>query len=137
MVLEKIMSKNVHVIGMDDTLRKVREIFANTKFHHLLVVDDGVLAGVVSDRDLLKSLGVTVGTPMETAKDAATLNKKVHQIMTRKLVTLKADADVYDAVGIFNRHNVSCIPVVDDEKRPVGLVSWRDIMRVVEAGRKK
>ncbi|MBI3773158.1 MAG: CBS domain-containing protein [Gammaproteobacteria bacterium] len=137
MILEKIMSKNIITIGLDDTLSKVREIFSNTKFHHLLVVESGKLFGVASDRDLLKALGASVGTAAETAKDAATLNKKVHQIMTRKPITLKASADIYDAVSIFNQHTVSCIPIVDDENRPVGIISWRDILRVIEASRKK
>lgn len=137
MILEKIMSRNIVTVGLDDTLRVVREIFSKTKFHHLLVVQSGKLFGVTSDRDLLKALGASVGTAAETSKDAATLNKKVHQIMTRKPITLKASANIYDAVGVFNQHAVSCIPIVDDDNKPVGIISWRDILKVVEASRKK
>jgi acetoin utilization protein AcuB len=137
MLLEKIMSKSIVTVGLDDTLHTVREIFSRTRFHHLLVVESGRLFGIASDRDLLKALGASVGTTAETAKDAATLNKKVHQIMTRKPITLKVGADIYDAVSVFNQHAVSCIPIVDDDNKPIGIVSWRDIFKAIEAGRKK
>ncbi len=132
MKIEKIMSKNVVTVNLDDTLHAVKKIFDTTHFHHLLVVDGGQLYGVISDRDLLKSVHPNVGTAAETVKNAATLNKKVHQIMTRKLVTLKASATVYDAIHIFNNNGLSCIPIIDDMKKPIGIVSWRDILKVIK-----
>ena len=128
MGVEQIMSKAVVTIEMDDSLRTVKEIFDNTRFHHLLVVESGKLFGVISDRDLLKSLSPNIGTAAETARDAASLNKRVHQIMTRKLVTLGPNAEIHDAIEIFNKHNISCIPVVDDRRKPLGIISWRDIL---------
>ncbi len=88
MSIEKIMSKTVVTVEMDDSLKVVKDIFDNTNFHHLLVVESGKLFGVISDRDLLKSLSPDIGTVAETSKDTATLNKRAHQIMTRKPVTL-------------------------------------------------
>ena len=129
MLIQEIMTKKVVTVEMDDKLSVVKDIFENSKFHHLLVVEEGKLFGVVSDRDLLKALSPNLGTMTETYKDAATLNKRVHQIMTRKPITLKPSATVKDAVGLFNQHRISCLPIVDDEFRPVGILSWRDILR--------
>jgi len=123
------MSKNVVAVEMDDSLRIVKRIFGNTRFHHLLVVEFGKLVGVISDRDLLKALSPNIGTLSETASDAASLDKKVHQIMTRKPVVLEQDAGILDAIELFKTHNISCIPVVDDEYKPVGILSWRDILK--------
>ena len=129
MLIQDIMTKRVVTIEMDDKLSVVKDIFENSKFHHLLVIEDDKLFGVVSDRDLLKALSPNLGTMSETYKDAATLNKSVHQIMTRKPITLQASATVKDAVNLFNTHRISCIPIVDKDFRPVGIVSWRDILR--------
>ncbi len=137
MGVEQIMSKEVITIGMDDPLSAVKEIFDNTRFHHLLVVESGKLFGVISDRDLLKAISPNIGTAAETARDTASLNKKVHQIMTRKLITLEPDVGIHDAIKIFNRHNISCIPVVDTERKPVGIISWRDILKALESNRGK
>jgi acetoin utilization protein AcuB len=135
MNVEQIMSKAVVTIEMDDSLKVVKEIFDNTRFHHLLVVESGKLFGVISDRDLLKSLSPNIGTAAETASDVASLKKKVHQIMTRKPVTLGPDAGIHEAIGIFNHHNISCIPIVDGECKPVGIISWRDILKAIESSR--
>lgn len=129
MLIQDIMTKRVVTVEMDDKLSVVKEIFENSKFHHLLVIEQGKLFGVISDRDLLKAVSPNIGTLTETYKDAATLNKRVHQIMTRKPITLSLTATVKDAVNLFNTHRISCIPIVDKDFRPVGIVSWRDIMK--------
>ena len=133
MSVQQIMTKKIVTIELDDSLAMVREIFDNLKFHHLLVVESNKLVGVVSDRDLLKALSPNLGSISATSKDEATLNKRVHQIMTSKLVTLQPDAEISDAVNLFNTHRISCIPVVDNEFMPLGIVSWRDILRAVAA----
>ncbi|OPL13047.1 MAG: signal transduction protein [delta proteobacterium ML8_D] len=129
MSIKQIMSKNVVTVEMDDSLKMVREIFNNTRFHHLLVVESGELFGVISDRDLLKALSPYIGTVSENERDRVTLNKRVHQIMTRKPVVLEQDAEIFEAIEIFKNQNISCIPVVDDEYKPVGIISWRDILK--------
>jgi acetoin utilization protein AcuB len=52
--------------------------------------------------------------------------------MTRKPISLDQDADVIDAIKIFNTHKISCIPVIDKEARPIGMVSWRDILKQLD-----
>ena len=132
MEFKKLINEKIVTVEMDDSLGVVKEIFDNTKFHHLLVIERGELFGVLSDRDLLKALNPNIGTIRETAQDAAVLNKKVHQIMTRKPITLMPDASVRNALDIFDKHKVSCIPIVDGENKPVGIISWRDILRAIK-----
>ena len=131
MSVQKIMSTAIVTVEMDDRLKTVNEIFSSVRFHHLLVVESDKLVGVLSDRDLLKALSPRIGTPSETEDDSATLNKKVHQIMTRRPVVLKPLSTVYEAIEVFNKHNISCIPIVDDDNIPVGIVSWRDILKEI------
>lgn len=130
MNVESIMTARVVTVEMDDRLEVVREIFDRLNFHHLLVIDEvKKLVGVVSDRDLLKALSPHVGSAAETARDLATLNKRVHQIMSRTLFTLHPQAVIHEAVQLFLDQRISCIPIVNDEFKPVGIVSWRDVMK--------
>ena len=131
------MTKPVVTVTLDDTLRLVKHTFDNAKFHHLLVVEEGKLYGVISDRDLLKSISPFIGTVQETVHDKFTLNKKAHQIMTRKPITLTPSADVYEAISLFNQYSISCIPIVNEKGAPVGIVSWRDILRTIEVNHNK
>jgi acetoin utilization protein AcuB len=129
-----IMTARVVTVEMDDRLEVVKQIFDTLNFHHLLVIDERKkLTGVVSDRDLLKALSPQLGSAAETTRDAATLNKRVHQIMSRKLLTLHPRAAVTDAVQLFLEHRISCIPIVNEEFKPVGILSWRDVMKLMLA----
>ncbi|WP_028204499.1 CBS domain-containing protein [Paraburkholderia nodosa] len=129
MQVEKFMTSRVVTVGFDDTLATVREIFAEASFHHLLVVEEGKLQGVVSDRDLLRAISPFIDSVVESARDLGTLNKRVHQIMSRKPLTLRPESSLSDAVALFLSNKISCIPIVDADFRPVGIVSWRDVLR--------
>jgi acetoin utilization protein AcuB len=136
MNVRSIMTARVVTVEMDDRLDVVKQIFDTLKFHHLLVVDDRKkLSGVVSDRDLLKALSPYVGSAAETARDIATLNKRVHQIMSRNPLTLHPEAQVADAVELLLKERISCIPIVDREFKPVGILSWRDVLKSLHAGK--
>ena len=135
MIIENIMTKTCVSVSLDDTLFTIKNIFERASFHHLLVVDENQLSGVISDRDLLKAISPNIGTAAELTRDLATLNKKVHQVINRELVTLTADASVSDAIDIFNTTKNSCIPIVDGNNKPVGILTWRDIMKTL--GKKK
>lgn len=129
MKLSEIMSIDPVCVSLDDSLGEVKDIFDHAHFHHLLVVEAGQLIAVVSDRDLLRSVSPNIGTNRYTVNDLATLNKRVHQIATRKPITLGPDNTVLEAVRVFNTHRISCIPIVDTDNKPVGIVSWRDILK--------
>jgi acetoin utilization protein AcuB len=134
MALGDIMTARVVTVDMDDRLERVKEIFDTKGFHHLLVTDENLkLVGFVSDRDLLRALSPYVGSAAETSRDLATLNKRVHQIMTRHPLTLRPQSGVTEAVDLLLANRISCIPIVDDEFKPVGIVSWRDLLRTLSA----
>ncbi|MDO3387572.1 CBS domain-containing protein [Gilvimarinus sp. SDUM040013] len=131
MNVTEFMTQPVVTVEMDDSLLEVKSLFEKTSFHHLLVISDSELVGVISDRDLLKVLSPNIGTAAETLKDLACLNKRAHQIMSRDPITLKPDARLPEVVSVFNQHTISCIPIVDDSNAVLGIVSWRDVMKTL------
>ena len=129
MYINDLMSSKIVSVEMDDNLNEVKNIFDSTSFHHLLVIDYDKLVGVISERDLLRAISPNVGTLAESDSDHATLNKKAHQIMSRKPITLTANQSIDDAIQLFNTHDISCIPIVDSANKPIGILSWRDILK--------
>ncbi|QHO75735.1 hypothetical protein ACH79_27055 [Bradyrhizobium sp. CCBAU 051011] len=59
---------------------------------------------------------------------------RAHQIMTRKVITVKAETPILEAANLMLQHHISGLPVVDNTGRLIGIVSEGDFMRRSEIG---
>ncbi|MEJ2230553.1 MAG: CBS domain-containing protein [Nitrospirales bacterium] len=125
----EIMTARVVTIEMDDSLEVVRDIFRKVRFHHLLVVDNEKLVGIISDRDVLKAISPYVGTMSETDRDRATLNKRAHQIMAHHPLTVRQSCPLQEAAQLMLIRGVSCLPVTTIDGVIQGIVTWKDVFR--------
>jgi acetoin utilization protein AcuB len=137
MSISSLMTKDVVSVSMDDNLATVRDIFNLVSFHHLLVVEKNEVVGIISDRDYLKSINVALGTPFETNKDLAALNKRVHQIMSRRVISISENSSLYELIELFHQKRVSCVPVVDENNAPKGIISSKDIISALALKNRK
>ena len=131
MSLSKLMSNNLITLELDDDLGKAKAIFDQHKIHHILVLNDKELAGIITDRDIYKHLSPTIGTKNETPRDSSMLQKKLHLVMSRNLITTSENATLNEAVLLFYDNHISCLPVVNELMQPIGIISWRDILKVI------
>ena len=129
MVVESIMTREVITIGMDETLGEVYKTFDKHKFHHLLVIEDEGLVGIISDRDVFRETSPFLFTFSGNKRDLETLKKKTHQIMTRNMITVGKDTGIEEAASILMKNNVSCLPVVSPKGKIEGILTWKDILR--------
>jgi acetoin utilization protein AcuB len=129
MKISEIMSTRVITVELDDSLRFINEIMANAKFHHLPVTNNGRLQGMISDRDILKATSPFLDTDAETRRDFEILNRKAHQIMTRDPITVPSDMPIKDAIHILLENGISCLPVISENERLVGIVTWKDLIK--------
>lgn len=132
MKVSKLMSTRMVSVSMEVPLSQVLKLFEQHRFHHLLVVDELKLVGVISDRDVLKTMNANTGSIFASVKDDACLKKPAHQIMSRYPVVIASEDSVIHAVHLFNQHKISMLPVVDERGYPVDILSWRDIFRGIE-----
>ena len=124
-----IMTREVVTVKLDDTLDRIREIFDECFFHHLVVVKRREVLGVISDRDLLKSISPFIGSDwMERQQDTNTLRKRAHQIMRRSPIVTSEKVLVAQATTYLLEQQVTCLPVVDDRQQLRGIVTWRDLL---------
>lgn len=131
MAVKHYMAKKVVTVAPDATVRELRDFFNNLQIHHIVVVEDGKVRGVLSDRDVLKCLSPYVGTPSESERDTYTLTKKAHQIMSRHVISVAPDAPVRAAATLMLEKSISCLPVIDAAGRLAGILSWRDILAAI------
>ena len=128
MNVNEIMTSKVITIGMDDTLGQIQKVFEKYKFHHVLIVEDEELIGIISDRDVLREISPYINTLSEDSRARKTLTKKAHQIMTRNPITVEPDILVENAASIMLKKNISCLPVVSFSGNIEGILSWKDIL---------
>ncbi|HDY67019.1 MAG TPA: CBS domain-containing protein [Candidatus Scalindua sp.] len=128
MKISSIMTRRVVTVEMDDSLQIISEIFENVKFHHILVVENQKLVGVISDRDFIKALSPFLDTPTEEHRDITTLDKKAHQIMNRTPITVDAETSIEEASNLLLENNISCLPVISPQGSIEGIVTWKDIL---------
>jgi acetoin utilization protein AcuB len=129
MQVESIMSEKVHCVVPDMTLGKLREIFKEVPYHHLLVARDGDLLGIISDRDVLRMLSPFIDTDKATAQDQALLETTAQDMMTSILITVKKDTLVDTAAILLLEHNISCLPVVSKDDVIEGILTWKDLLK--------
>lgn len=56
-------------------------------------------------------------------------HRSVHDVMTQEVVTAGPDTPFKEIATLFHRNDITAIPVVDDQRRPVGMVSEADLIR--------
>ena len=127
--ISAILTRSAVSVQMDDSLESVRRLFQEHKFHHLLVVDKGRAVGVLSERDLLKHISPFIDKMGERKQDTWTLQKRVHQVMQRDLVWAEPDTTIHDASLMMAANQISCLPVLDERSKPLGIVTARDVLR--------
>lgn len=128
MPIADIMTRKLVTVSPSLSIGELQPMFHQFHIHHLLVVEDDRLVGVISDRDVLRNISPFVHTAAEEKKDSFTLTRKAHQIMSTQLVTVESKMGIRDACELLLQGGVSLLPVVDNGKL-VGVVSWKDILR--------
>lgn len=130
--LREMMTANLTTIGPKANLSQVLALFRSHRIRHLPVTSDGDLIGIISDRDVRRTLGVS------TVMDAAAQEKgKMYEgpqtaieIMTRCVQCAPLDASLGDAIDMLLENHIHCLPVVD-HGRLVGIFTATDVMNAV------
>jgi CBS domain-containing protein len=85
----------------------------------LLVMDQGKLAGILTEQDCARKVEVL---------DRSARTTRVSEIMTGTVVTLHPDQTVQEAIDLMGNKHIGHLPVVEDEE-VIGLISAGDLLR--------
>ena len=114
-MIAKVVTLSTHH-GFDEAVRLMND----RHFRHCVVVDmQGKLCGVISDRDVLRSM----------ARSPNSRSKSLDQIMTRNPVTVRRDTSILDAVSKILSKRINCLPVVEDDGSVCGIVTSTDLLK--------
>jgi len=129
MTIRDIMSPTVETATPDETVLDARNRFREGGFRHLPIVDGERLLGVVSDRDVLRAAGPSLGLTPYDEDAGPDVDRTLREIMSRYTITADLTMSVQEAADTMLRNDVSALPVLDDG-RLVGIVTTADVLRM-------
>jgi CBS domain-containing protein len=91
----------------------------------LVVDEDGRLAGIFTERDVLGRV---------TCKVEDLSHARVRDYMTERPWSLRAEDPIRHALHLMSAHGFRHLPLVDGENRPDGIISFRDVVRYLREG---
>ena len=116
LMIKDLMSRDVKVVSPDMTIEEAAKKMRDGDFGMMPVGEDDRMIGTISDRD------IAIRAVAE-GKDAGT---KVRDVMTEGIAWAYEDASVEQAATIMSKRQVRRLPVVNRDKRLVGIVALGD-----------
>ena len=116
------MTRRLVTFSPEQSILEVMEAFAKNKISGGPVMDDnGFLVGIISEADCMKQISESryFNQPI--------LDKSVEKFMSKEVETIPHDISIFDAAGIFDKHNRRRLPVMKDGIL-VGQISRKDIV---------
>jgi CBS domain-containing protein len=131
MQVRQLMSRDVVTLEAKTTLDIADDIMTLKRIRHLPVLENEVLVGLVTQRDLFRA---GLSSILEFRKHAVKewlAQIQVREVMVENLVTIGPDAPVEDAVALMVDRKIGCLPVVAENKL-VGMLSETDCLRYLK-----
>jgi acetoin utilization protein AcuB len=131
MYVGRIMHTRLVTVPPDTSLRKAKEIIAEKKINHLLVVNkNGDLVGIVSDRDVKQSWASPATTLSVHELNYLLTQLTVEAIMVKKIITISPGTTIERAAYIMQKNRINALPVIESGKL-VGIITSTDVMEVL------
>ena len=126
---EQIMTSPVLTLSLQAKISNAVEIFQTKLFRHLPVVTDGNrLAGIVSDRDVMRHLGGLTEDYHQQVPHKA--DENIQQLMQPRVLAASPETDVRYIARLFVEQHVGAMPIVMDGEL-TGIVTRSDILDAV------
>jgi len=126
------MEKKLLTLRPDTSLKDAYKLMVDKNVRHILITDEGGgVLGIISDRDIKKFASPFAGSSLETDRDKATMLLKVGSIMIKEIVSVKSDDSLKNCVSKMLDKNIHAIPVLDEGKKAVGIITSTDMLRLL------
>jgi CBS domain-containing protein len=131
--VSRIMTETVVVIEIDRPVSEALDCFLQYPIHHLPVVRDRRLVGMLSSADLIK---LEFFAPRGTGNRASFLDARfrIEQIMRAPVTSRRPSTSLDEVANLIIESGVHAMPIVDDEERVIGIVTTTDIIRSLLRG---
>lgn len=124
--VEDVMTRRIATARPDESLHEVWFRLGEEHCHHMPVVNEGRVVGMISSRDLVR-VGNRLGVPKLSA--AAVGDLTVADVMTDGLETIEADEPIAAAIERIGKGDLHALVVLDDQEALAGIVTDVDLLQ--------
>lgn len=126
-----VMSAPVATLPADASIADAWQFIQGREVRHVPIVsDDGTIHGVISERDLLRDAVADA-----ISIDARPLTqRKVRDLVSPRLLTAGPDTDIAQIARVLYEERVGSLPIIDEDKNLIGLITRSDILRAIVEG---
>jgi acetoin utilization protein AcuB len=122
------MSQQLVTVSPKETISLALELMKIHKIHRLPVVIDGILVGLITEGMIAKYMPSSA-TTLDIFELNYLLSKtKVDDIMVSRVITATPDMLLEKAADIMAKKDIGCLPVVDERKRVIGILTTNDVL---------
>lgn len=125
------MTRNVVTVTPDTRITDAIDLMERNNFHRLPVVKNDQYVGLVTDEEIAENSPSSVTSLSIYEMNYIFDKMTVGEIMTRQGVTTSADTLLEEAATIMKNQNVTVLPVLDEEKHVIGIVTYKDIFKAL------
>ena len=133
-LIRDICVKEPHTIDVKEPFSRVWELFRTFSIRHVPVINDQrVVQGIVSQRDLYKTISPRKDLEGEFLYTKEMLDKFIlKNVMNTNLSTLSPNDTLGKVIELMVKKKYGCIPIVDANKKLVGVVTQIDVLRTIQ-----
>ena len=129
MQVREWMSPDPIIVAPQTPVSEARQLLSEHGFRHLPVVDGGALVGIVSDRDVaINPRALRAAVRSHTVGDLIDDDRPVEAVMSRGPHVIEQGATVEAAARLLVSRQIGALPVVDDGRRLVGIITSVDCL---------
>jgi FOG: CBS domain len=114
-----VMTREVVSLSPRHNFEDAVNLISNRHFRHFLVIDNGHIVGIVSDRDVLRGLARTDNWH----------KKQVSEFMTLDPITVRPDSSLSVAIATMLDKTINCLPVVANDGTVCGILTSTDLLK--------
>ena len=114
------MTRHPVKIGANESVIKAARKMIKEDVGSLLIVEKNRLVGILTEKDILQKV-IALG------KDVRKI--KVKDIMTKNIISINSNTDLYDIAKLINEKGIRRLPVIDNNKLK-GIVTEKDLLKI-------
>jgi acetoin utilization protein AcuB len=127
------MTESVLAVETYDSIGIARQLMAKHRVNQLPVLDNDVLVGIVTDRDLRDAYPTSMAIAETRKIDEFAERYTVEEVMSHDVFTVAPDTPLATAVKLLRRHRIGSLPVIEN-KNLVGIITRSDILDFILSG---